>query len=141
MTPFKPIQFCMLNIWYVYFWVPWVTLWYPKIIVLKSMMSRLSNAVSDTFFGCPSAFLQCYEVWSFLRIFRGKITFWNVPWKWINHECFKFCTLWSRKAIDIILFSTIIFGYHNATHAYGTQKYTYYYVEYKKLNRLKRGHF
>ena len=58
---------------YVYFWVPWVTLWYPKIIVLKSMMSRLSNVVSDTFFGFLSAFLQCYEVWSFFRIFRGKM--------------------------------------------------------------------
>ena len=37
------------------------------------MISRLSNAVSDTFFGLPSAFLQCYEVWSFFRIFRGKM--------------------------------------------------------------------
>ena len=60
---------------YVYFWVPWVMLWYPKIILLKSMMSRLFNAVSDTFFGFPSAFLQCYEVWSFLRIFRWNIHF------------------------------------------------------------------
>ena len=48
MTSFKPIQFCMLNI-------IMVTLWYPKILVLKSMMSRLSNAVSDTFFGFPNS--------------------------------------------------------------------------------------
>ena len=100
MTCFKHIQFCMLNI--CVFWVPWVTLWYPKIIVLTSMMSRLSNAVSDTFFGFLTAFLQCYEVWSFLRIFEEKFPFWNVSWNWINHECFKFCTFWSRIAMKMI---------------------------------------
>ena len=41
------------------------------------------------------------------------------------------------ESLDIILFSTIIFGYHNVTH--GTQKYTY--VKHTKLNRLERGHF
>jgi len=41
------------------------------------------------------------------------------------------------ESLDIILFSTIIFGYHNVTH--GTQKYTY--VKHTKLNRLGRGHF
>ena len=65
--------FVVLHLNNVFFWVPWVTLWYPKIIVLKSMISKLSNAVSDTFFTFPSAFLQCYEVWSFFRIFRGKM--------------------------------------------------------------------
>ena len=41
------------------------------------------------------------------------------------------------ESLDIILFSTIIFGYHNVTH--GTQKYQY--VKHAKLNRLARGHF
>ena len=53
--------------------------------------------------------------------------------------------LWNAKnvsdtaleSLDIILFSTIIFGYHNVTH--DTQKYTY--VKHTKLNRLERGHF
>ena len=41
------------------------------------------------------------------------------------------------ESLDIILFNTIIFGYHSGTH--GTQKYTY--VKHTKLNRLERGHF
>ena len=43
----------------------------------------------------------------------------------------------AMESVDIILFSRIIFGYHNDTH--GTQKYTY--VKHTKLNRLERGHF
>ena len=85
---------------YVYFWVPWVPLWYPKIIVLKSMMSRLSNAVSDTFFGFPSAFLQWYEVWSFLWIFRRKFTFWDVPWNWIKSWMFQILCVLIQKSYE-----------------------------------------
>ena len=41
------------------------------------------------------------------------------------------------ESLDIILFSRIIFGYHNDSH--GTQKYTY--VKHTKLNSVERGHF
>ena len=40
------------------------------------------------------------------------------------------------ESLDI-LFSTIIFEYHNVTHS--TQKYTYF--KHKRLNRLERFHF
>ena len=73
----------------MYFGVPCITLWYPKIIVLKSMIFRLSNAVSDTFFAFPIAFLQCYEVWSFFGFFEEKCAFWIVPWNWIKSWMFQ----------------------------------------------------
>ena len=41
------------------------------------------------------------------------------------------------EPLDIILFNTIIFGYHNDTHS--TQKHTY--DKHTKLNRLERSHF
>ena len=85
---------------YVYFWVSSVTSWYPKIILLKSMTFRLSNAVPNTFFGFPNAFLQCYEVWSFFWISRGNISYSGMCFDIEQNH--KWCTFWSRKAMRMI---------------------------------------
>ena len=55
-----------------FFWVLWVPQWYPKIFVLKSMMSGLSNAVSHAWFGYLRVFVRSFEDSSFLCIFQAE---------------------------------------------------------------------
>ena len=43
-----------------HFGVPYVPIWYPKLFVRKSMISRLYNAVSDTFFKYRYMYLDAF---------------------------------------------------------------------------------
>ena len=51
-----------IKIFYSKIRVPCVPVWYPKLFVRESMISRLSNAVSDTFFRYLDAFVCCCEI-------------------------------------------------------------------------------
>ena len=45
-----------------HFRVPCVPVWYPKLFVRESRISRLSKPVSDTFFRYLDAFVYCCEI-------------------------------------------------------------------------------
>ena len=45
-----------------HFRVPCVPVWYPKLFVRESRISRLSNAMSGTFFKYLDAFVCCCEI-------------------------------------------------------------------------------
>ena len=85
------------------FWVPWVTPWYPKFFVLKSMMSQLSNAVSHGCVWLLVRFVECFEVWEFLTILTPKVEILKNTWnlgKIIHfYSC---CNFRSREATGTV---------------------------------------
>ena len=120
----------------------------PKILSSKSKTSNLSNAVSiiliafldqnvqnlkDSWFYSISKHIPKCEF--FLEKSAKNFKLHNIVKTHSGIQ--KMCPTRRWESLDIILFSRIIFGYHNDTH--GTQKYRY--VKHKKWNRLERGHF
>ena len=57
---------------YVEFWVFWVPLWYPKIIMFKSMTFKLSNAVLHVPLWSLVEILHPSKDWGFLHNFQWK---------------------------------------------------------------------
>ena len=57
---------------YVGFWVFWVPLLYPKIIMSKTMTSKLSNAVSHMSLWSLGVFLHPCKNWRFYHHFERK---------------------------------------------------------------------
>ena len=57
---------------YVRFWVFWVPLQYPKIIISKTMTSRLSNAVSHMSLWSLVAYLHPFKIWRLFHNFERK---------------------------------------------------------------------
>ena len=57
---------------YVKFWILWVPLWYPKIIMFKTMTSKLSNAVSHVSLWGLGAILHFRKDWRILHNFQWK---------------------------------------------------------------------
>ena len=57
------------------FWVFWVPLWYPKIIMFKTMTPKLSNAVLHVPLWSLGEIWHPCEDWRFLHKFQWKVIF------------------------------------------------------------------
>ena len=60
---------------YLEFWVFWVPLWHPKIIMFKSMTFKLSNAVLHVPLWSLGEILHTSKDWRFLHNFQWKVLF------------------------------------------------------------------
>ena len=114
---------------YVQFWVFWVPLLYPKIIMSKTMITKLSNAVSHVSPWSLNMFLHPYKDWRFLLNFKRKSDIFansmeyqkimNIE-KYVTFDVGWLYTWLTRrwKAPNLQFSKKLFFGYHLGYHVW-----------------------